>query len=64
MRKWFLILALLLGVEYCINYSVAQEVSVVITTDEGYSNPTLIKQMQSNLSAILTEVNAAQKENR
>lgn len=64
MRKLFLILALLLGVEYCINYSVAQEVSVVITTDEGYSNPTLIKQMQSNLSAILTEVNAAQKENR
>ena len=64
MRKLFLIFVLLLGVGYSINYSVAQEVSVVITTDEGYSNPMLIKQMEFNLSAILTEVNAAQKENR
>lgn len=42
----------------------AQEVSVVITTDEGYSNPTLIQKMQQNLSAVLTEINKAQKENR
>jgi len=42
----------------------AQEVSVVITTDEGYSNPALIQKMQQNLSAVLTEINKAQKENR
>ena len=42
----------------------AQEVSVVITTDENYSNPSLIQRMQSNLSAVLTEVNTAHQENR
>lgn len=42
----------------------AQEVSVVITTDEGYSNPALIQKIQQNLSAVLTEINKAQKENR
>ncbi|MTU93452.1 hypothetical protein GMD70_09800 [Parabacteroides merdae] len=51
---------MLLGLSWCVIPLAAQEVSVVITTDEGYSNPSLIQLMQSNLSAVLTEVNAAQ----
>lgn len=42
----------------------AQEVSVTITTDESYSNPTVIEKIQYNLSQTLSEINRAQKENR
>ena len=42
----------------------AQEVSVVLTTDEGFSNQVIIEKMQHNLSQVLTEINRAQKENR
>lgn len=42
----------------------AQEVSVVLTTDESFSNRAIIEKMQHNLSKVLSEINRAQKENR
>lgn len=42
----------------------AQDVAVTLTTDEGYSNPTIINKMQTNLSKVLTEINHAQKAKR
>lgn len=42
----------------------AQNVSVVLTTDESFSNQTIIEKMQHNLSLVLTEINRAQQANR
>ena len=42
----------------------AQNVSVVLTTDESFSNKTIIEKMQHNLSLVLTEINRAQQANR
>ncbi len=43
---------------------IAQEVSVVLTTDESFSNKSIINKMSQNLSKTLTEINRAHKENR
>ena len=42
----------------------AQTVTVTLTTDEGYERPAAISKAEENLSRVLTEINAAQRENR
>lgn len=42
----------------------AQEVTVELTTDEGYENTALMQKMGRNLSSVLSEINRAHKENR
>ncbi len=42
----------------------AQTVTVTLTTDEGYERPAAISKAEGNLSRVLTEINAAQRENR
>lgn len=60
-RLLFMALLFLAG---CLRSELLAQVSVVITTDEGYSNKALISKMESNLSAVLSEVNNAHKDNR
>lgn len=64
MKRLFLILSMCLLGGIFIGKVGAQEVSVVLTTDEGFSNQAIIEKMQHNLSQVLTEINRAQKENR
>lgn len=42
----------------------AQTVGVTLTTDEHAGRPAAVSRVQDNLSALLTEINAAQKANR
>ena len=42
----------------------ASEVNVVMTYDKSYSNTSIVSRMEKNLSAVLTEINTAQKEKR
>lgn len=42
----------------------AQNVEVTLTTDEHAERPAVLERLQDNLSALLTEINAAEKENR
>lgn len=39
-------------------------INVTLTTDEGYDNPAMVQKLQSNLAALLTEINAAYDQNR
>lgn len=64
MRQIFLVWVILALSGFMPGKTYAQEVSVVLTTDEGFSNPAIIENMQHNLSRVLTEINRAQKENR
>ena len=64
MKRLFLLLAILVFNGFVSKYTYAQEVSVFLTTDEGFSNRAIIEKMQHNLSQVLTEINRAQKENR
>lgn len=64
MRQIFLVWVILALSGFMPGKTYAQEVSVVLTTDEGFSNPAIIEKMQHNLSRVLTEINRAQKENR
>ena len=64
MRQIFLVWVILALSGFMPGKTNAQEVSVVLTTDEGFSNPAIIEKMQHNLSRVLTEINRAQKENR
>lgn len=63
MKQLFLVLSVLWYGLFAGNVN-AQNVSVVLTTDEGFSNQAIIEKMQHNLSQVLTEINRAQKENR
>lgn len=62
MKKWILICFCLVGM--VLNRVNAQTVTVTLTTDEGFDNPAIIAKMQNNLSKVLSEINAAQQENR
>ena len=64
MKQLFLLLAILAFNGFVSEKAHAQEVSVVLTTDEEFSNRAIIEKMQHNLSQVLTEINRAQKENR
>ena len=64
MKRLFLLLAIVVFNGFVSKYTYAQEVSVFLTTDEGFSNRAIIEKMQHNLSQVLTEINRAQKENR
>lgn len=59
MKKLFLCLALTLQCTIGIH-----AVEVELTTDEGFDNPTIIQRIQSNLAALLTEINDAYDQNR
>ena len=63
MKQLFLVVSVLWYGLFAGNVD-AQNVSVVLTTDEGFSNQAIIEKMQHNLSQVLTEINRAQKENR
>ena len=54
---------LLLAVSWSSNIA-AQEVNVVITTDESFSDKAIIEKISRNLSMTLTEINKAHKDNR
>lgn len=62
-RMKFLAAALCLCGWFAMN-AVAQEVTVTITTDEGFTNRAILEKMQYNLSQVLSEVNRAHKEKR
>ena len=64
MKQLFLLLAILAFNGFVSEKAHAQEVSVILTTDEEFSNRAIIEKMQHNLSQVLTEINRAQKENR
>lgn len=42
----------------------AHAVNVTLTTDEGYNNPVMLQKLQTNLAALLSEINAAYDQNR
>lgn len=42
----------------------AHAVNVTLTTDEGYNNPVMLQKLQTNLAALLSEINAAYNDNR
>lgn len=42
----------------------SQAVSVQLTTDDSYNNPAMIQKLETNLAALLTEINAAYTEKR
>ena len=64
MKQLFLFITILVLNGFLSGKACAQEVSVTLTTDEGFSNRAIIDKMQRNLSQVLTEINRAQKENR
>ena len=49
MRQIFLVWVILALSGFMPGKTNAQEVSVVLTTDEGFSNPAIIEKMQHNL---------------
>lgn len=64
MKQLFLFITILVLNGFLSEKACAQEVSVILTTDESFSNRAIIDKMQRNLSQVLTEINRAQKENR
>jgi hypothetical protein len=64
MKKLLFIYLLLTGGIMGMEKISAQGVSVTMTMDHGFDNPAIIERIQQNLSKVLTEINAAQKENR
>lgn len=62
MKRFLLICFLLIGIAQ--NVVEAQNVTVTLTTDEGFENSAIIAKLQDNLSKVLTEINTAQKEVR
>jgi ketosteroid isomerase-like protein len=42
----------------------SQAINVTLTTDEGYDKPAIIQKLQSNLAALLNEINAAYEQKR
>lgn len=64
MKQIFLLLTVLVLNVLSLGKVQGQEVSVFLTTDDGFSNRVIIEKMQRNLSLVLTEINRAQKENR
>ena len=61
--KKVLILFYLLGLIGSIQVG-AQTVTVTLTTDSSFDNPTIIEKLENNLSRVLTEINRAQADNR
>lgn len=59
MKKAILCVTVMLLITIC-----SHAVNVTLTTDEGYNNPAMIQRLQDNLSALLTEINAAYDQNR
>lgn len=66
MKTKVLLAAMLLGGFFapCTKALAQDEVSVVMTTDEGFDRPDVLQRMQNHLGSVLTEINRAQKENR
>ena len=61
MRKILICLSLLCLLPIALN---AQSVTVKLKPDEDFSNKQIVSVMERNLSKVLTEINAAQKDKR
>lgn len=59
MKKTFLCSVMVL-----LTFVSVHAVNVTLTTDEGYNNPAMVQKLQSNLAALLTEINAAYEQKR